>query len=112
MSEVQGALPPGRNPEEDLDQLLEEALSSVSDDELGKQRFEDMAERYADGMRVTLYQSLENDRFYVEIVDDRTGDYRQVWVREGDSPMEVFYHPFAYEEHRYGNLGDWALKAA
>jgi hypothetical protein len=52
--------------------------------------------RVNDGIHVRLLWSKEYDHTTVSVLDTRTGDAFHVDVRAGESPLDVFHHPFAY----------------
>jgi hypothetical protein len=67
--------------------------------------------RLIDGLHVRLLWSAEDQRLAVTVTDTKTGEAFLVDVREGERPMDVFHHPFAYAarrpepEHRCGRVG-------
>jgi len=52
--------------------------------------------RTADGILVRLLWSEDDNRVYVAVNDDRTGETFSVEVPDGERPLHVFAHPFAY----------------
>lgn len=52
--------------------------------------------RTNDGMVVRLLWSADENRVYVAVDDHKTGEAFSVEVPEGERPMHVFAHPFAY----------------
>jgi hypothetical protein len=52
--------------------------------------------RTADGILVQLLWSEDDNRVFVAVNDEKTGQMFSVEVPEGERPMHVFTHPFAY----------------
>ncbi len=52
--------------------------------------------RSADGLDVALLWCVADDLVFVRVEDRRTGDTFSVPVARGQSPLEVFHHPYAY----------------
>jgi len=52
--------------------------------------------RQADGMDVRLLWCEADGSVLVTVNDDRTGEAFSVEVEEGERPLEVFNHPYAY----------------
>jgi len=52
--------------------------------------------RTADGMLVRLLWCQDNNRVFVAVKDYKTGETFSVEVPEGERPLHVFAHPFAY----------------
>jgi hypothetical protein len=52
--------------------------------------------RTADGMLVRLLWSQDDNRVFVAVDDDKTGETFSVEVPDGERPLHVFAHPFAY----------------
>jgi hypothetical protein len=52
--------------------------------------------RTADGMLVQLMWCEASNRVFVSVNDDKTGETFSVEVPQGEPPMHVFAHPFAY----------------
>jgi hypothetical protein len=56
----------------------------------------ELATRSSGGLTVVLGFDPETRQAFVD-VDDRVGDERfQLEVQEGDNPLDVYNHPFAY----------------
>jgi hypothetical protein len=55
--------------------------------------------RMADGIHVRLLWCEEAGQLAVSVVDARTGASFAVDVREGESALDVFHHPYAYAAH-------------
>lgn len=52
--------------------------------------------RHNDGIHVRLLWCEGNGRVFVAVNDRKTGDAFSVEVPEGERPLHVFEHPFAY----------------
>jgi hypothetical protein len=52
--------------------------------------------RMTDGILVRLLWCADENRVFVAVNDHKTGDSFSVEVRDGERPLEVFAHPFAY----------------
>jgi hypothetical protein len=52
--------------------------------------------RRFDGIDVWLRWMPAEDRVFVAVNDDRTGEAFEVEVLEGERALDVFHHPFAY----------------
>jgi hypothetical protein len=52
--------------------------------------------RNSDGIDVRLLWNQHENRVYVAVNDAKTEESFTIEVREGDRPMDVFQHPFAY----------------
>jgi hypothetical protein len=56
--------------------------------------------RVNDGLHVRLLWSEHDQRLAVAVDDRKTGDAFVVEVRDGDRPLDVFHHPYAYAAWR------------
>jgi len=56
----------------------------------------ELAARTCDGLHVRLLWSAAERRTWVSIIDLKGDDTVTVAVSEGQSPLDVFNHPFAY----------------
>lgn len=66
--------------------------------------------RHNDGIHVRLLWSDADNRVAVAVSDTKTGDAFVVEVRNGDSALDVFHHPYAYAAwHRVDTRGDASL---
>jgi len=63
----------------------------------GPKRVE-LAEREVDGISVVLYWTRETNVVTVAVAD--FDDYFELVLAEGEPPLDVFYHPFAYARAR------------
>jgi hypothetical protein len=52
--------------------------------------------RTADGILVRLLWSEDDNRVFVAVNDQKTGEMFSVEVPDGERPLHVFAHPFAY----------------
>ena len=52
--------------------------------------------RMTDGILVRLLWSQDENRVFVAVDDHKTGEAFSVEVPDGERPMHVFAHPFAY----------------
>ena len=52
--------------------------------------------RVSDGIDVRLLWRPHDDRALVSVFDARTGESFTIVVREGQRPLDVFHHPYAY----------------
>jgi hypothetical protein len=58
--------------------------------------------RTGDGMHVLLLWHPCDGHVSVIVSDSKTGETFELEVRDGDRPLDVFHHPYAY----YAALGD------
>jgi hypothetical protein len=56
--------------------------------------------RVNDRIDVWLRWRTSDDLLFVEVADDRTGERFVVEVAEGERPLDVFAHPYAYAGDR------------
>ena len=59
----------------------------------------ELAHRQTDGLQVSLFWDPGDDSLAVLVVDGRLGVTLELPVRD-ESPLEVFYHPFAVASRR------------
>ena len=52
--------------------------------------------RIGDGLHVRLWWDASSGRVSVSVLDTRSGDALSIEVEEGQRPLDVFHHPFAY----------------
>jgi hypothetical protein len=55
--------------------------------------------RLSDGIQVRLLWCQHDERLWVAVLDTKTGDAFRVQVRDGERPLDVFHHPYAYAAH-------------
>jgi hypothetical protein len=67
--------------------------------------------RSGDGFDVRLWWDPVDDRVAVTVADSRTGLEFEVPVRDGEAPLDVFRHPFAYATDRALRPGGAATAA-
>jgi hypothetical protein len=74
------------------------------------QTMRELDRRHNDGIHVRLLWSQTDNRVAVAVADTKTGDAFFVEVRNGDSALDVFHHPYAYAAwHRVDTRGDASL---
>ena len=56
--------------------------------------------RFNDGIQVRLLWRPHDNSLLVAVSDARTGEAFSIEVREGERPMDVFHHPYAYAASR------------
>ena len=61
-----------------------------------KRPVRELSSRVTDGLQVQLLWCTSDDLLFVRVDDRRTGEGFSVPVRSGQSPLEVFHHPYAY----------------
>ncbi len=54
--------------------------------------------RISEGLQVRLLWRETDGHLFVSVTDSRTQDDFTIEVREGEQPLEVFRHPYAYSE--------------
>jgi hypothetical protein len=55
--------------------------------------------RANDGIQVRLLWCEHDGRLWVAVIDTKSGDAFLVQVRDGEPPLDVFRHPYAYAAH-------------
>lgn len=60
--------------------------------------------RAGDGIEVTLLWAKAIGRVWVAVRNHASGDELEVEVRDSDSPLDVFRHPYAYAASRWPEL--------
>lgn len=60
----------------------------------------ELAHRSNDGIDVRLVWDEADDGVLVLVCDTKAGERFQVRVAEGESPLDVFHHPYAYAAWR------------
>jgi hypothetical protein len=61
---------------------------------------QELDSRRSDGIDVRLLWSRDDGRVIVTVDDSRTGESFAIEVHEGERPLDVFHHPYAYAAHR------------
>ena len=56
--------------------------------------------RWTNGIQVRLLWCQVERRLSVAVVDTRSGESFRIDLRDGERPMDVFNHPFAYAARR------------
>jgi hypothetical protein len=74
------------------------------------QTMRELHSRMNDGIRVRLLWSEDDGRVAVTVADAKTGEEFAIEVRQGDRPLDVFHHPYAYAAWR--GVETRALQAA
>ncbi len=54
--------------------------------------------RTNDGIEVRLLWCEDDDRVYVAVNDNRTGEVFSIEVPEGERALNVFHHPYAFAD--------------
>ena len=57
---------------------------------------QELDHRCHDGLDVRLLWSERDDKVIVAVTDYKTGAQFELEVREGERPLEVFHHPYAF----------------
>jgi hypothetical protein len=52
--------------------------------------------RLGDGLHVRLWWDESNGDVWVSVLDARSGEALSIAVADGQRPLDVFHHPFAY----------------
>jgi hypothetical protein len=65
----------------------------------------ELAHRATDGLEVALLWYPSNDVVSVQVVDARAGETFELVLGEGDRPLDVFRHPYAYAAMRGLDVG-------
>lgn len=57
--------------------------------------------RWSNGIQVRLLWRQLDGQLFVAVVDTGSGESFRIDLREGDRPLDIFQHPFAYAaDHR------------
>lgn len=56
----------------------------------------ELARRSNGEAHVALLWRADDDRLFVEVVDWPQGERFRIEVHEGERPLDVFHHPYAY----------------
>ena len=72
----------------------------------GARTTRELDSRTSDGVDVRLLWHSSENRVSVAVSDTKTGEAFELAVRQGQSPLDVFHHPFAYAGH--GGAGIWS----
>jgi hypothetical protein len=63
-------------------------------------KLRELDHRSNDGIDVRLLWSPRDDHVVVTVADARNGERFELDVRDGESPLDVFRHPYAYAASR------------
>jgi hypothetical protein len=55
--------------------------------------------RSNDGIHVRLLWCGDDGRLWVDVLDSKAGEAFSVDVHDGERPLDVFHHPYAYAAH-------------
>jgi|RhiMetdeSRZDD1v2_1073273.scaffolds.fasta_scaffold3044575_2 hypothetical protein len=56
----------------------------------------ELAARESNGVAVVLYWSRPTNLLVVTVADAQTGERLSFVLQDGESPLDAFYHPYAY----------------
>lgn len=70
--------------------MTSEALSSIRE----------LDSRVSDGIHVKLLWCQDGGGLWVDVADARSQEAFSIQLREGDRPLDVFHHPYAYAYQR------------
>ncbi len=62
----------------------------------GESPARELNSRVGDGLQVQLLWCEADGLIFVRVQDQRTGEGFSIPVKEGQSPVDVFNHPYAY----------------
>ncbi len=65
----------------------------------------ELAHRATDGVEVALLWYPSNDVVSVQVADTKAGETFELVLGEGDPPLDVFHHPYAYAAARGMDVG-------
>ena len=65
----------------------------------------ELAFRASNGLEVALLWHPRNDVVSVAVHDSKTGESFELVLGEGEKPMDVFEHPYAYAAYRGLDIG-------
>ena len=71
----------------------------------GSSATRELDHREADGVDVALLWYPSNDVVSVQVVDAKAGESFELVLGEGDRPLDVFHHPYAYATMRGLDVG-------
>jgi hypothetical protein len=71
----------------------------------GSSATRELAHRATDGVEVALLWYPSNDVVSVRVVDTRAGESFELVLGDGDRPLDVFQHPYAYAALRGLDIG-------
>jgi hypothetical protein len=76
----------------------EKAMTASSD-------IRELAHRATDGVEVALLWYPSNDVVSVQVLDAKAGEAFELVLGDGDRPLDVFHHPYAYAALRGLDVG-------
>ena len=65
----------------------------------------ELAHRATDGVEVSLLWYPSNDVVSVQVADAKAGETFELVLGEGDRPLDVYHHPYAYAALRGLDVG-------
>ena len=71
-------------------------LGPAYPDASGPASLRELDSRVSDGIQVDLMWCERTGRAWVVVTDSRTGEAFSLPVRDGERPLDVFHHPYAY----------------
>jgi len=71
----------------------------------GSSHTRELAHRATDGVEVALLWYPSNDVVSVQVHDAKAGEAFELVLSEGDRPLDVFHHPYAYAALRGLDVG-------
>ena len=71
----------------------------------------ELTSRMNDGIHVRLLWCAQDGRLWVAVLDTKTGDSFNLEVRDGERPLDVFHHPYAYAAHHRTDTPPRSLRA-
>lgn len=75
-------------------------LFFVGDDSLMNDPPRELDHRTTDRIHVWLLWRERDDRVFVTVFDQNTGEGFQLEVGDGERALDVFHHPYAYADRR------------
>lgn len=58
----------------------------------------ELESRHTNGLQIRLWWDQQTGGLWVSVLDTRSGEAFRIEVRDGQPPLDVFHHPFAYAE--------------
>jgi hypothetical protein len=71
-------------------------MSTTQMTQMADKPMRELNTRISDGLQVDMLWCEADDLVYVRVADQRSGEGFTVPVQPGQSPVDVFNHPFAY----------------
>jgi hypothetical protein len=82
-----------------------EYLGPAHPDGSGLTTMRELESRLSDGIQVRLLWCERDGRVWVAVTDTKTGEALSVPVRDGERPLDVFHHPYAYAASQGADTG-------